>query len=145
MLPEIADESLHPEPLFFVETPDGRRDWTELNRVVAFRQFMRMAAPKVLIFANANAGKRNPMQARREGIVAGVFDYTAHAIGRTAYLEFKGYSKAGRPGVLSDNQVEFGNRMHRFGIPCACFFSPHRAVDWLREQGFPVAEVRDAA
>lgn len=138
-------EELSPDPAFFVEAPDGRKDVPELRRQTDFLKLMRMVGPRVLVFANANAGKRNPQQARREGIKGGVFDLTCLWRARCAYIEFKGYTKAGRAGVLSDNQVRFGNRLVELDIPCASFFSPIAAVNWLREQGFPIAEVSDAA
>jgi len=90
-----------------------------------------------------NAGKRNPAQARREGIVAGVFD-TVWRWRRplVAHIEMKGYDKRGRAGSLSVQQIEWGNRMVALGYPVACFFDPYAAVEWLRELRFPFAEVR---
>jgi hypothetical protein len=141
-----GDEPLTEAPLFYVEPPDNRRDWPELSRQTTFLQLMRYAAPKVAVWATANAGKRNPMQARREGIKSGVLDIQCASDGPIlAMIEFKGYDARGRAGKLSANQIQFGNRMHGYGVPVACFFSPHRAVDWLRENNFPIAEVRDAA
>lgn len=137
---------LNPVPAFHVQAPDGRRDWPEIDRQATFRSVMRMAAPRLLIYANANAGKRNPARARKEGIRAGVFDITVvwqRAL--IAYIEFKGYDARGRAGSLSDEQITFGNRLVELGVPCACFFDPYDAADWLREQGFPIAEVRRAA
>lgn len=133
-------------PAFLVEAPDGRKEWREIDRQVTFRHLMATAAPRLLVYANANAGKRNPRQARKEGILGGVFDITIlwrrQAI---AYIEFKGYDARGRAGKLSQAQIDFGNRLTALDVPCACFFSPYAAVDWLREQGFPIAEVRHAA
>lgn len=138
-----AGDPLTEAPLFYVEPPDVRKDWPELSRQTTFLQLMRYAAPKVAVWATANAGKRNPMQARREGIKSGVFDIQCASEGPLiALLEFKGYSKDGRAGKLSDNQIEFGNRMHGYGVPVACFFDPHAAVEWLRAQGFPVAAMQ---
>ena len=137
------ESSLSPSPQFLVQAPDGRKDWTEIARQATFLRVMGLSAPRVLIFANANAGKRNPRQAKREGIRAGVFDIAClWRAPVAAYIEFKGYSKAGRAGNLSDSQIEFGNRLTELGIPCACFFDPYDAANWLREQGFPVAEIK---
>jgi hypothetical protein len=133
-------------PRFLAEPPDGRKDWPEIARQQTLFEMMQYAAPKAYGFAVPNAGKRNPARARREGIRAGVFDTEWHAPGPlTAYIEFKGYDASGRAGTLSNDQIRFGNRMVGLGIPCACFFSPSKAVEWLRAQGFPVREVRDAA
>lgn len=137
---------LDEQPQFFVQPPDGRRDWAETPRQVKFRQLCAMFAPAVYVRATANAGKRNPRQARAEGIRAGVLDLCCHASGaRTAYIEFKGYNAAGRPGKLSDSQIRFGNHMQGLGIPVACFFDPHDAYDWLKQQGFPCQEIPLAA
>ena len=137
------EQSLHEQPVFPVEPPDGVRHWSEIDRCVAFRKLVRTAAPTVLIYANANAGKRNPRQAWREGIMAGVFDYDArwHFPGG-AQVEFKGYDARGRAGGLSQAQIDFGNRLHRLGHPVACFFTPAAAVEWLRSLGAPVRGVR---
>lgn len=140
------ESTLNPEPAFYVQPPDGRRDWPEIARQATLFCVMRLAAPRVFGMAVPNAGKRNPRTARREGIRSGAFDTIWHwRAGLIAYVEMKGYDSRGRPGTLSDNQVEFGNRMTELGVPCACFFDPYDAAEWLREQGFPVAEVRRAA
>lgn len=140
------ETTLHPVPTFFVQAPDGRKDWTELQRQGTFLALMKRAAPRLLVYPNANAGKRNPSKARAEGIRSGVFDLTiVWQRSKIAYLEFKGYTSGGRPGALSDNQIEFGNRLVELDVPCACFFDPYAAANWLRELGFPVAEVRHAA
>ena len=142
------ETDLDPTPQFPHEAPDNLKGWPELNRQASFLRLIRMAAPRLLVFANANAGKRNPRQAKSEGIRAGVFDITVlWTEGRVAYIEFKGWSGKKRKvaGTLSKQQIEFGNRLVELGIPCASFFSPINAVNWLRDQGFPVAEIRDAA
>ena len=135
---DSLETPLHPEPQFFVQAPDGRKDWPELSRQTTFYRLMREQAPGVELWGTANAGKRNPMQARREKIRSGVFDVQAVAARPLiAWLEFKGYDSNGRPGKLSDNQIEFGNRMTALGYPVACFFGPHAAVEWIRSLGFP--------
>jgi hypothetical protein len=140
------ETSLKPAPEFFVQAPDGRKDWAELSRQTTLFSIMRMAAPRVFGYATANAGKRNPLQAKREGIKAGVFDTRWQWRHPTcAYVELKGYDARGRAGQLSDPQIEFGNRMTELGVPVACFFDPYDAADWLREQGFPVAKLERAA
>ena len=137
---------IDPVPDFYVEAPDGRKDWTELQRQVALRTLLRTTAPRIVVYANANAGKRNPLQAKREGIVAGVGDLAIlWRAPQICFVEMKGYDKRGRPGKLSPAQIDFGNRCTALGIPYACFFSPYAALDWLRAQGLPIAQVRDAA
>ncbi len=146
------ESALDPEPLFHVEPPDGVKHQTELMRVVAFRRLMRQFAPKVLLYANANAGKRNPRKAVAEGIIAGVFDFSCWwepvdpLIDRgCALVEMKGYSAAGRPGKLSTAQIEFGNRLWTAGHRVACFFDPLSALGWLRTCGAPVARIIERA
>lgn len=129
-------EELNEDPLFYAESPDGERDVSEIVRCVRFRKLCANALPKVKLWANANAGRRNPMQARREGILAGVFDYTAVWTGGFALIEFKGYSKR-RPGKLSPQQISFGNAMVARGHNAACFFDPVAAVEWLKKCGAP--------
>jgi hypothetical protein len=139
------ETTLEPVPEFFVQAPDKRKDWAEIDRQATFLKLCRQAAPRVMVRATANAGKRNPRLAKKEGIVAGTFDLVCHfRAPQVAYIEFKGYTKAGRAGVLSPQQIEFGNRMTAFGIPVACFFDPYDAFDWLQHQGFPCAAVSRA-
>jgi hypothetical protein len=128
-------------PLFYVQEPDGRRDWAEIDRQVVLFRVMRMAAPLVLGYAIPNAGKRNPAKARKESIMAGIFDTEWQWEGGSAHLELKGYSQR-RAGKLSQSQIDYGNRMHRMGKRVACFFCPYDAAHWLREQGAPVGEFR---
>lgn len=142
------ESSLDPVPEFFVEEPDGRKDLSELERQVLFRRYMRELAPAVMVWANPNAGKRNPAQARREGIRAGVFDITcAWDISASTlpdcdvsicFVELKGYDKSGRPGALSKPQIEWGNAMLARGHKVACFFSGKSAFDWIASLGAPI-------
>lgn len=136
------ESDLDPRPEFFVQAPDGRRDWSELKRQATLFRVMRHHGPRVRGHAVPNAGKRNPQQAIREGIKSGVFD-TSWAWRRplVAWIELKGYDKRGQPGSLSRQQIEWGNSMHALGYPVACFFDPYDAANWLRELGFPVTEV----
>lgn len=131
------ESPLSPSPRFFVEAPDGRKDWSELNRQATFFKLMRTLGPRCAVFPVPNAGKRAAWKARKEGICAGVFDVCA-IFRETCWIEFKGYSSAGRPGQLTDAQVEFGNRLIELGQHCACFFSPYSAIDWLRDKAFPI-------
>ena len=130
-------------PEFFVQAPDGARQFSEIDRQKMLFNLMRATAPRVLGFAIPNAGKRNPAKARKEGILGGVFDTQwCWRDGLTAFVEMKGYDTRGRAGKLSDAQIEWGNRMVALGHHAACFFDPYAAVAWLREQGFPIREVR---
>lgn len=135
------ETSLAPEPQFYCEAPDDRRDWAEIDRQATFFATLRLRGPRVLAYANANAGKRARHVAGKEGILSGVFDVTCVWRDRAAWIEFKGWSgkKQKRRGALDTPQIEFGNRLVELGQACACFFDPHAAVDWLAEQGFPIA------
>lgn len=134
------ESELHPSPRFPVEAPDGERDWTEIQRQATLFRIIHNAGPTICGFAVPNAGKRDPFKARREGIVAGVFDtcWNAEHPFMSAWVELKGYDARGRPGTLSTQQIEWGNRMHMLGKPVACFFDPYAAAEWLRMLGFPM-------
>lgn len=137
----LPESDLAPVPQFYVEPPDKRRDWPELDRQATFRRLMQFAAPRVVVEANPLAGKRNPALAKKEGITAGVFDLDiTFKAPLAAHIEMKGFSKSGRAGMLSKAQIEWGNRRTELGWPVACFFSPYAAVAWLRELGFPVSK-----
>lgn len=132
------ETALNAAPIFPVEAPDGDRARSEIARQVTLFGTMRMAAPTVLGFAIPNAGKRNPVQAKKEGIMGGAFDTEWHWDTGAAWIELKGYDARGRAGTLSQSQIDWGNRMHRLGKPVACFFDPLAAVRWLASLGAPV-------
>lgn len=137
------DLTAREEPLFPVFGYAGLKKLPEIDRQRQFINLMRALAPGVMLFANGNAGKRNPARARKEGVTAGVFDMTAcWKPRRTAYLEFKGFDKSGRAGKLSRPQIDWGNAMHRLGHDVACFYDPFHALDWLRQFGCPVRDAR---
>jgi hypothetical protein len=126
-------------PLFFVQAPDGRKDWPEARRQTVMFREMRMRAPTVEGFHIPNAGRQNPMTALASGKKAGPFDTEwSWAPRRTAWIELKGYTADGRPGKLSPEQIRWGNVMLALGHDVACFFSPHDAIDHLRSLGAPV-------
>ena len=139
-------------PLFPVQEPDGRKDLSELDRQAWVVSYIRKTHPHIIVYANANAGKRGfkaQGQAKREGLLSGVFDLTfawdiAHASGDGAticWAEMKGYDASGRPGKLSAAQIEWGNAMHQRGHKVACFFSARSVIEWLRELGAPIRGV----
>lgn len=149
------ESSLRPVPLFHVEqtgkaTGDPRL-WPEIERQAAFVSFIRKTQPQLQAFSNANDGKRGPKaqrDAKRLGLTPGVFDVTvlwdysqntnpANPISM-AFVEFKGFDKNGRPGKLSDAQIEWGNAAHAKGHKVACFFSAKSAIEWLASIGAPV-------
>lgn len=142
---------LDEDPIFPVEAPDGRKDLPELDRQVMFRKYLRNLAPDVIAYANPNAAKRGfkaQAQSRKEGLTAGVFDMTcAWDIDASTlpdcdvsvcWVEFKGYDSSGRPGELSQAQIDWGNAMVRKGHKVACFFSGKSAFDWMASLGAPI-------
>jgi hypothetical protein len=138
------ETALNEKPLFLCEEPDGRKDLSEHARQSWFVQFMRKCNPHIEVHANMNHGARFQPKAIREGMVPGVFDMTIAwdcegVVGSTVcWAEFKGYEKSGRVGTLSQNQIDWGNSMHRKGFAVACFFSGKSLIAWLRECGAPV-------
>ncbi|HQS98090.1 MAG TPA: hypothetical protein PK823_16530 [Novosphingobium sp.] len=135
------ETALHEAPLFQVERPDDRKRLTELHRVCMFRSLLQYS-PGVHVHAIPNAGKRGPAaqrQAKKEGMVAGVFDLCVTWRGAgVAWVEFKGFDARGTAGKLSQAQIDWGNSQFRIGHNVACFFSPERAVEWLQGLGAPV-------
>lgn len=135
------DTGVKERPLFFVQPPDGRRDWAEKSRQTVMFREMRKRAPAVEGFHIPNAGKRNPMLALAAGIKAGPFDTEwSWKSRRTAWVELKGYDARGDAGTLSIDQIRWGNRMLAMGHDVACYFDPHDAVDWLRSIGAPFVD-----
>ncbi|HYI43682.1 MAG TPA: hypothetical protein VD768_08690 [Sphingomicrobium sp.] len=118
-------------PLFPVEPPDGRRDWSEADRQATLRRLMTQACFQGVHWPIPNAGKRNPAKARQEGIRAGVFDTEWQWNYGQAWVELKGYDARGRAGKLRPEQICWGNSMHRMGKRVACFFDPYAAFTWL--------------
>lgn len=121
---------------FHIDPRDSKGAKNEISVQVAYRNKMRIAAPKVMLVAIPNAGKRSAWEAReraREGMVRGFPDMLAMYGGRTIGLEFK--SGTGR---LSDHQHETLNRLHRLGFQVGVFRSAETALQWTRER-FPDA------
>lgn len=139
-------------PLFPVEEPGkpglDPRLWPELERQRAFIGFLRKTQPKIKAFAIPNAGKRGfkaQAQAKAEGLLAGVFDVFVYwsaadsdQPATAAWIEWKGFDARGRPGKLSQAQIEHGNDLHRRGHKAACFYTVQAALDWLASLGAPV-------
>ncbi len=139
------ETELRAPPRFYVQAPDGRKDWSEEKRQEAFFATLHRVAPRVMAHHVKNEGKYNHAKAKRGGVVSGVFDIRCDCDAPlSAVLELKGYTKAGRAGELSQAQIDWGNAMLDRGWPVACFFDPFAAIDWLRVQGFPVREARAA-
>jgi hypothetical protein len=136
------ESDLRAKPRFHCGAPDGRRDWPEAARQATLFGLMRKVAPTVHGFPVPNAGKRNPNKARQEGIVAGVFDteWRCKTPRIVASVELKGYDARGRAGVLSQQQIDWGNLQIDMGFAAACFFCPYEAAAWLRDLGFPVRD-----
>ncbi|NML93785.1 hypothetical protein [Novosphingobium olei] len=140
------ESALDASPLFPVERPDGRKHLSELARVIEFRDLVRTCTRGVHVHAIPNAAKRGfkaQAQAKKEGMVAGVFDLcvTWQPRGNSrgvAWPEFKGYDASGKAGSLSQAQIDWGNAHFRMGHAVACFFSPERALEWLASHGAPV-------
>ena len=141
---------LNEPPRFYVQPPDGIKDWSEDDRQRAFFSTLHKVAPKVMAHHTKNEGNYNHVAAAKSGVVAGVFDITVYGeFPLAAMIELKGYRKSGKAGDLSQKQIDWGNKMFDRGWPVACFFDPYDALRWLRDRGFPIGEFsvspRDAA
>jgi len=130
---------LHEEPIFPVG-PKDRDTAAEVVRQFTFRKLLRDIAPGVTSWAVPNAAKRGQwaqQQAKREGMVAGVFDEHYAWNHGIAFLEWKDGK-----GVLSQAQVDWGNAMHRRGFRVACVRTPAFAEALFREWGAPFIDRR---
>lgn len=133
------ETSLSAPPLFYVEQPDGQKHLSENDRCRTLVKLVHQLAPAAEIAHVKNEGNHNHAFAKLLGVVAGHGDYAVTwGIRQAAFIEIKGYSRAGRAGELSQAQIDWGNRKFLMGFPVACFFSPDRAFAWLVEQGMPV-------
>lgn len=133
------ETALDQEPLFFVQKPDGQKHLSEDARCKTLVKLVHQIAPKAEIAHVKNEGRHNHAKAKTLGVVTGHGDYiVTWPKGGAAFVEMKGYTAAGRPGELSQAQVDWGNRKFMMGFPVACFFTPEAAFDWLVAQGMPV-------
>lgn len=108
---------------------------SEIKIQTLFRSRCRMLCPAVSIIAIPNAAKRTQwaaQRAKREGLATGFPDLMALAPSKVAFLEMK--SAKGR---LSDNQADWLDRLHGMGFPCGVFRDPDKAIQFLRDHGFP--------
>lgn len=116
--------------VFHIDPRNAKGEANETTVQSKFRAQMRLQAPRVMLVAIPNAGKRTPWEARQrknEGMVAGFPDMVAFFDGRAAGLEFKSGT-----GSLSDNQVETLNRLVTLDIPVGVFRAADTAVEWLK-------------
>lgn len=122
---------------------------SELDVVTRFRSRARIHCPAVRIVAVPNAAKRGQKalnSLRREGAAFGFPDIMAlwprdaEGRGGVAFIEFKN-SDGGR---LSPNQAEWQGRLRAMGFPATVSSDPDQALGWLREQGAPFLDERQA-
>lgn len=114
---------------FHVDKRDAANDSDEAAIQVAFRRKMKTLAPKVILVAVPNAGRRTAWEKRqraKEGLVPGFPDMLAMFDGRTAAIEFKSGI-----GSLSNVQIDTLNRLAAQDFPVGVFRSADTAVDWL--------------
>jgi hypothetical protein len=116
--------------VFHIDPRNAQGEANETLVQTRFRAQMRKTAPRVMLVAIPNAGKRTAWEARQrsnEGMVPGFPDMLAFFDGRTAGLEFKSGT-----GTLSDKQIETLNRLVSLDIPVGVFRSAETAVEWLK-------------
>ena len=130
---------LREEPIFPVE-PKHKMGGDEASYQQDFRKLLRSIAPTIRSWGVPNAGKRGftaQRQAKREGITTGVFDehYAADAPW-IAFLEWKDGQ-----GRLSQEQIDWGNAMHRRGFRVACVRTPEFAASLFADWGAPIRSI----
>ncbi len=116
--------------VFHADPRDNQGAKDEAAVQARFRAQMRLAAPRVMLAAIPNAGKRTAWETKQrsnEGMVPGFPDMIAFFDGRAACLEFKSGT-----GALSENQIGTLNRLVALDIPVGVFRSADTAVEWLR-------------
>lgn len=153
-LDALGDGLAKEAPLFFVEPipapgPDPRL-WPEEERQAAFVTYMSRTSPQITVRAVRNEGKRGlreQRQMKRTGLRAGTFDTficwdvadaSPDCPQTLVWIEFKGFDAKGRPGKLSQDQIDFGNDMTRKGFKVACFYTAKAALNWLASLGAPI-------
>lgn len=110
----------------------------EVDIQAGFRAKLRYVAPAVSVVAIPNAAKRSQwaaMQAKREGMASGFPDVMCLWPGGICFIEFKTAT-----GRASGNQLEWLNRLDRFGFPNGIARSIEDAVSILTRAGAPVKE-----
>jgi hypothetical protein len=115
---------------FHIDPRNAKGAKTEAEVQSGFRSQMRLAAPRVLLVAVPNAGRRTAWEARQrtnEGMVAGFPDMLAFFDGRAAALEFKSGT-----GSIKERQIETLNRLVSLDIPVGVFRAADTAVTWLQ-------------
>jgi hypothetical protein len=134
----ILESDLREKPIFPVEPRDKLPD-DEATRQQDFRKFLRWAAPTISSFGVPNAGKRGftaQRKAKKEGLTAGAFDEEYAAPDAwLAILEWKDGT-----GPLSQEQIDWGNMMHRKGFRVACVRTPEFAAALFRQWGAPFVD-----
>jgi hypothetical protein len=116
--------------VFHIDPRNAKGAANETAVQAGFRAQMRLAAPRVMLVAVPNAGKRTQWEAKQrqnEGMVAGFPDMVAFFDGRAAGLEFKSGT-----GSLSENQIATLNKLVSLDIPVGVFRSAETAVEWLK-------------
>ena len=137
---DIAEDD--ERPLFPIEAKD-KDPAPEEDRQRAFLNALKTCAPKVMAYANVNAGKRTQwaaQKAKREGLRSGVADVTCVWDGGCAWIEFKnGQVTFPLASKATDRaQVEFLDGLVKRGHHAAVFRTAEAALRWLREAGAPV-------
>lgn len=145
---DAMETPLDQAPLFPVEKPSkpplDPRTWPEEFRQREFVSYVRRKYPRIVLSSFANEGKRGMRMAAKMkglGLLAGMPDTVLLWDGGMAFIEWKGWTAAGRPGTLSAQQIDTCNRIHRNGHKVACFFSARPALEWLRGLGAPLEAI----
>lgn len=133
------------EPMFPIEPrpalPDDPAKWSEEYRQRSFVAWMRKHHPEIITASIANEAKRSTFGGARKksaGLTPGMPDIVVVWDGGMAFVEFKGATKSGQWGRLSQPQIEVCNKIHRNGHPVGCFFTATGALEWLRSVGAPI-------
>ena len=121
--------------LFHVDSPAVADAGSEIKIQIALRKALKLT--KVAFVAVPNGAQRTAwaaIKAKQEGLQAGFPDGMCIWDGGIAFVEIKA-----RSGSLSEQQHIWLNFLTKAGHRCGVFRSVRTCLDWLAEQGAPVA------
>lgn len=120
---------------FHYDAPAVADPGDELSIQIKMRKAIKNRLRNTEFVAVPNGTQRtawSAINAQREGMKAGFVDGLVIWPGDIAFVEVKA-----RAGALSENQIDWLNRLTRMGHKAGCFRSVETLMAWLIEQGAP--------
>jgi len=123
--------------IFHYDAPAVAETGDEISIQVRIRKAIKARLRDCEFVAVPNGTQRTAwtaLNAKREGMKSGFPDGMILWPGGVAFAEVKA-----RSGALSDNQIDWLNRLTRMGHKAGCFRSVETCLAWLVANGAPVA------